>query len=276
MKIGFVTVNFNNSEITINYIDSILKSDCFDSEIVIIDNNSNISEKKILTEKIKKDIKVIFLNENIGYFSGLNKGIEHLIKNNSFDYIFISNNDITFPKSLKKSLENKDSCFKKYPVISPSIITLDGIYQNPHVKDSIPFYKEIAYDLLYANYLIYKILIFLKLKFSFLLKSKNLIIEDKNPSEIYQGYGACYILTRNFFNYYKFLDSPTFLMGEELFLTQQINKIGFNIFYDPSIRVNHIDHASLSKIPSKHFFKICKESHAIYRKRVNIFNSKKI
>ena len=69
---------------------------------------------------------------------------------------------------------------------------------------------------------------------------------------IYQGYGACYILGPLFFENFDLLWAPTFLMGEKnFFLSKQLEKKGMKVYYEPSIKVNHHDHATMSKLPSK-------------------------
>ena len=88
---------------------------------------------------------------------------------------------------------------------------------------------------------------------------------------IYQGCGACYILGPLFFRCFDSLWAPTFLMGEELFLSKQLESKNLRIYYEPSIIVKHHHHATMDKMPGKRFWEISRESHRVYRKYVKIW-----
>ena len=55
-------------------------------------------------------------------------------------------------------------------------------------------------------------------------------------------------------------------MGEEFFLAFQLKLFNLQLFYEPSIKVYHQDHASVSLLSSKKFWNISKSSHKIYKK----------
>jgi len=88
---------------------------------------------------------------------------------------------------------------------------------------------------------------------------------------IWQGYGACYILGPLFFEHFDQLWAPSFLMGEEFFLSKQLEDENFQVFYEPSIIVKHHCHATVDKMPGKTIWKMGKESHALYRKYVKLY-----
>lgn len=274
MKIGFVFTNFNNSKFTKEAVHSIALSSNIDTSIVIIvDNNSDEENKKELKE-IEKEFKFVHLilnDDNLGYFNGLNEGIKYLRSYDlTFEYIVIGNNDLIFPTSFLDSIKSKYEIFDKYPVISPNIITIDGFHQNPHVINKISKVREFIYDLYFSNYYLAKVI----KNIAHLTK----IISDRNDEEqheigqlIYQGYGACYILGPLFFKHFDLLWAPTFLMGEEFFLSKQLEDKGFKIYYEPSIQLNHYCHATMEKMPSSKIWKIARESHKTYRKYVKIW-----
>jgi GT2 family glycosyltransferase len=268
---GFVFTNFNNSRFTREAIQSITLNE-FEGEnfIVIVDNNSNSKEKELLKE-LKSDfpdIQLILNSENFGYFKGLNIGIKYLrLNQQNLDYIVIGNNDLLFQKDFIKSVYSKERIFEQYPVVSPDLITLDGVHQNPHVIKKISKSREFIYDLYYGSYLMAQLIS--------LLAMTTKKITDRNDEKqfgiaqtIYQGYGACYILGQEFFKHFDQLWAPTFLMGEEFFLSKQLESKKMNIFYEPGIRVIHQEHASVGKIPRKMLWKFSRESHKLYRKYV--------
>lgn len=274
MKIGFVFTNYNNSHYTREVIHSISLNDNWnDSYIVIVDNKSELKDVELL-KSIKQDypsIELILNEENSGYFKGLNIGIKYLRdKYQDLNDIVIGNNDLFFPPDFVKRLNSKKSTLEKYPVISPDLITLDGVHQNPHVIEKISKVRELIYDIYYANY-------YFSVLIGYLAKVTKKFTDRKDEEQfeiaqtIYQGYGACYILGPLFFNNFELLDAPTFLMGEEFFLSKQLDNKGFKIYYDPFFLVNHHDHATMGKLPTKKLWSISRDSHKVYRKYIKVF-----
>lgn len=267
MLLGFVFTNYNNTDFTHKLLSSINKINGLDiKNVIIVDNDSNpIEKRKLLKLKLKFQFVELILNtENLGYFSGLNCGIEKLRKK-KIDIIIIGNNDLIFPNDFFNKLLINSKLFKKYPVISPSIISIDGVFQNPHVINEISVFRKFIWDIYYSNYFMAKVVLLLSTIVQRFAKRKDNLHHD-DEQEILQGYGACFILTPIFFKHFKKLWSPTFLMEEEFFLRTQISSKNFKTFYCPAISVTHCDHASVNKIPKKTFWKISKDAHIIYKK----------
>lgn len=270
MKICFVFTNFNNSQLSIQAINSIWKIEGISNPyIIIVDNKSEQSERKILEDfvdiNINKNLHVLFLNENIGYFPGLNIGIE-FIRNieKDFKYTIIGNNDLVFQKDLYFKLLNSSDSYVSYPVISPNLVTLNGIHQNPHVLRSTSTLRKLIYDLYFSNYYIAKSILLIARITKKITKRKD-SDNHKCSGVIKMGYGACYILTQTFFSNFNKLYAPSFLMGEEAFLNFQICSKGLEIYYDSNIEILHYDHATIGKIPAKEMWLYSKDSYSLYR-----------
>jgi len=272
-NLGFVFTNYNNSLDSIKTVESIFKIKELNSFIiVIVDNNSNNDQIKTLQDiKIKYPlVQLIFNNENLGYFKGLNIGIRYIREHNIIiKYLIIGNNDLYFPTDFYKNIISNESSFHRYSVISPNIVTEDGIYQNPHVIKKISKFREVIYDLYFSNYIIAK---YIK-KFAII---SNFITDRsdeksyKKSQIIYQGHGSCYILTPLFFEHFQELFAPTFLMGEEFFLSYQLNQKNLKLFYESNVKLVHKWHASINNVPPKKIWEIAKESHKIYRKYIKL------
>lgn len=269
MKYGFVFTNYNNSRYTKDVVYSLsLNSNFSQCFIVIVDNNSE--ENDVIALKIINleypPVKIIFNNDNCGYFKGLNIGIKYLKDTYiDLDYITIGNNDLFFPLDYLDILKNNRFLFEQYAVVSPDIITLDGVHQNPHVIKEISKVRHFLYDLYYSNY-------FLSLIIGYIAKVTRRFTGRKDecqfeiPQTIHQGYGACYILGPLFFKHFNLLWAPTFLMSEEFFLSRQLDQKNMKIYYEPSIKVNHHDHATMGELPSRKLWQISRYSHIIYKK----------
>ncbi|WP_281633896.1 glycosyltransferase family 2 protein [Flavobacterium luteolum] len=272
-KLGFVFTNFNNANYTINAVKSLQKESNEEQiQIVVVDNNSEKNDIETLKsfQKNNLSVEVIFSDQNVGYFKGLNIGIRHIRENYpQINCLIVGNNDVLFPENFYDSIFLNKDLILKYPVISPDIVTSDGFHQNPHVVERISKIRELFYDLYHSNYTIAKLIIrFAKVTHKFTRRKD----EDnfEKAGEIYQGYGACYILTPRFFDLFEELYSPTFLMYEEYFLAKQLFEKGHKVFYEPSINITHLMHATTDKLPGKLKWKFSKESHIEYRKDIKI------
>ena len=272
MEIAFICTNYNNSNLTIDCIESLLQNKDINFKFFVVDNDSSEDQKNILLHEYQQNtnVKLIMSYENIGYFGGLNLGLKESLKED-FDLRIFGNNDLIFNSSLKRELLSTKNLWNKYPIISPYIETLDGHPQNPHVVKRIGLAREIIYSIYHANYFLSKIILRLSKLTRRLTKRKDEENNFDKEMEIWQGYGACYIMTNLFLDQVSTeLWSPTFLMFEEFFLSHQINQKGYNIIYTPRINVKHITHATMGNVPSKQKWKFSQESFKIYRKHVKL------
>jgi GT2 family glycosyltransferase len=273
MKFGFVFTNYNNSSYTKDVIYSLsISKDFHDLCIVIIDNNSGDDDLVRLKELSLEypTVRFIFNKENLGYFKGLNIGLKYLRENYSdVQYITIGNNDLYFSVDYIDQIKRNINLFDQYPVISPNIIRLDGIHQNPHVIEEVSRIRYVIYDIYYSNYFLSLIILHIA-NFTKKFTSRKDYESFSISQSIHQGYGACYILGPMFFNFFNFLWAPTFLMGEEFFLSKQLELVRMKVFYETSIIVNHHDHATMGKLPTRKLWKISKDSHNILKKYLKV------
>jgi GT2 family glycosyltransferase len=266
-KVKFVTVNYNNSEHTINYIKSILALDDLGNyEVVVVDNASNPLDFRAMEDYCKElsnpHVHLVKNPLNSGYFPGLNVGLD-FIGSEDDSIVVVGNNDLTFQSDFSTTLRRLNYDSRTF-VIAPNVISADGRHQNPHCINHVSRFRVFCYDLYFANYY------FGKLLFWTMQALKKYVISTENETwktqqYIYMGIGACYVLTENFFKVYKNLDARVFLWGEEALLAGQIANAGGKTLYVPSLIVHHFENASVSKIPSMASYKITKESYKIYR-----------
>ena len=272
-KLNFVITNYNNSKFTEDAIKSTKDFDNGLVKIVVVDNDSDKEDVEALIkiEQNYKNVKVIYSKENVGYFRGLNIGINYLRDQypNEEAYWVIGNNDVIFPKDFYDSILKKEELFEKYPVVSPNIVTADGFHQNPHVINEISKVREFIYDIYHTNYIFAKAIIKLA-KWTSSFTDRKDEEQHEIAQEIYQGYGAIYILSPLFFELFKELWSPTFLMYEEYFLSKQLSDKGYKVYYEPSIKLTHLMHATTDKLPGKVKWEFSKRAHREYRKYVKI------
>lgn len=277
MKISFVVVNYNGSNFTQTFVTSVHKAMIdVESLIVVVDNNSDSQDKDILSEIRDSYSNVIILENdiNVGYFSGINLGLDYLEQNKvTSDFVIIGNNDLIIPEKFVQQLKNIENRLLEYPVICPNLLDSKGTHQNPHAVDEITPLRICIWNLYYSYYWV---------AFLINLCSKNLSKWTKRndeqkyqfSGEINEGYGACYILTPLFFKEFGRLFSPTFMNGEEFFLRVQLEKKGYKKYYESSITIIHNDHSTTSKMSSKEYWNMAKKAHETYIEVYKSFRKK--
>ena len=274
MKIGFVCTNYNNTAYTREAVCSLLGQSKYQYSIVVVDNNSDVESVRALKELADEfqEVELVLNNDNVGYFKGLNIGIRYLrSRYPEIDLMVIGNNDLVFPADFSDSIRGNSSIFEKHAVVSPDIVTLDGVHQNPHVISRIGKFRELIYDLYYMNYyLAIAIRKIAELTRGFTDRPDE--THHDVAQEIYQGHGACYVLGPVFFRYFEELWAPSFLMHEEYFLSKQLSDKGLRVYYEPSIKVLHHCHAAMDKIPSKRVWQAARDAHKLYRQQVKILS----
>ena len=91
--ISVVTVNYNHSSDTIEFLESIYNSSYKNLEVIVIDNGSEPGDAELIKNKFK-DIALYRVEKNIGFAPANNIGI----RNSTGEYILSINNDMGVDK----------------------------------------------------------------------------------------------------------------------------------------------------------------------------------
>jgi len=274
MKLGYVCTNYNNSAYTRDAVSSLCGNGGDRYRIIVVDNHSdeqNVETLKSIASEWQH-VELILNKENVGYFKGLNIGIRRLRSiQPDINVIVVGNNDLVFPADFAECIDRNLPNLEKYAVISPDIVTPDGVHQNPHVIHKIGMFREFIYSLYYANY-------YLGTAIQKLANAGRGFTERRDTGqhgiarEIYAGLGACYLLGPLFFRHFEELWAPTFLMNEEMFLSKQLSDKGLHIYYEPHIKVLHHNHASRGALGDKATWHAGRDAHKIFRRHVKMFS----
>lgn len=260
-KINIVVVNYNNTDFTYEMISSLKKNWNFINEVIVVDNASSNEEKNKLSILSDGKVKVINLEVNIGYFGGLNIGLAELSSKGLYPTL-IGNNDLIFNHMFFDSIEAM-SLPSNVMVVAPSLITKDGVYQNPAQIKKPSLFRRFFYAVYFSNYAlgscIYNVWQLIG------LSSQSKFKKDLNAKPIYIGMGAAYILLPCFFEKNEKLNYPFFLYGEEAFLSKQIEDSNGVLWYEPSVEITHLESVATSKIPSKDKYFLMRKSYQVYK-----------
>ena len=201
-KIAIVILNYLNYWDTIECVESALRIDYKDKEIVIVDNGSSNESFERLNKEFKSNHHIFILQskKNVGFAKGNNIGIKFSRCQLKADYILVVNNDVVFRDwTILKKMRNHDR--SNIGIIGCDILLSNGFIQKPY-KVYLGF-PEILY-----KYIVY------------IFKTYPLIcnffwnkLDKKNQEEVLHG--CILFFTPSFFKYYKGFYPKTFLYCEE-------------------------------------------------------------
>lgn len=229
--LAVIVLNYINYNDTIECVDSLLKQKYDDFVIVIVDNGSSNESFEVLHEYYRdiKNIYIITTGKNLGFAKGNNYGIIYARENLGADDVFILNSDTIFTtdRILSQLMEARE---ERIAVLSPYVKGTDGIRQYGQIiKESnlFPFTRR-AYLSTYFDMLPDFLRDFLQ-KFKRSIISNN-EIKNGTTGDVNEGnyivQGCAFVLTGEFFEFYKMPFPKTFLYNEEINLCHYLNKTG--------------------------------------------------
>ena len=209
--VSIIILNYNAGELLLNCVESILKSDFKNYEIIVVDNNSKDKSHLLCKEKFE-EIKLIENSQNFGFCEGNNIGA----KNAKGEFIIIINPDTTVTPNwinefLKANKENGDGIYQ------PKIISLED-------KKTILSTGNMIHLFGFG---------FAKDKGN--LKTKNV----ENVEKITYSSGTCIFTTKKLFEKIGMFDSFLFLYHDDLDLSWRASMQKIDSFYVPTITVFH-------------------------------------
>ncbi len=125
-RVAVITINYNQSVMTIECVNSILKSDYNDYRIDIIDNGSNLESYMLLINAFDRDdnVHVYRIENNIGYVGGVNFGMSQAVIY-APDYFLIMNNDTVIDNGAIRELVKTADINKQNAIVSGKIYHFD-------------------------------------------------------------------------------------------------------------------------------------------------------
>ncbi|MEN6568433.1 MAG: glycosyltransferase family 2 protein [Rikenellaceae bacterium] len=216
ITLSFIIVNYNGLKDSCELIESIKKflDDCFDYEIVLVDNGSLINEAEEVRKKFP-DVIVVRSNVNMGFAAGNNLGIWH----SSGRYIFLINNDaLLIDDSVLKMVSFMDN-YEKAGAVSPKI-----------------YYPGEQKIIQYAGFT----------KFSHVtLRNRSIGRGEVDKGQYdkecitFSLHGAAMMVRRKVLEEIGFMYEKYFLYYEEIEWCMKIKKRGYELWYLPSARLVH-------------------------------------
>lgn len=102
-RVFVLILNWNGKNLTMECVDSVLKSDYPDFKVVVIDNGSTDGSVSILRQRFGDKVYMLQNRENLGYSGGFNTGLDFAFKTKRADYCLVMNNDAVIdPRSISE------------------------------------------------------------------------------------------------------------------------------------------------------------------------------
>lgn len=231
-KVAIVTVNYNGSKDTIDFLKSLKKLDSkgFELKTIVVDNGST-DESVVKICKEFPDIDLIQTGANLGFTGGYNQGIKEGLKWEA-DYLLIINNDtLTHSPDLLQSLIKTLEREPQIGLVAPKIYFAKG-YE---------FYKERYRDQDLGHVIWYG---------GGSFDWDNVTSIHRGIDEVDKGQcdgvqevdfisGCCFLIKRVVFEKVGFFDEDFFAYFEDNDFIQRVLRAGFKLFYNGTVSIYH-------------------------------------
>lgn len=239
MKIAVIIVTYNNQNTIAKCLDSLsMQDNTLLSSVLVIDNNSSDKTTQIVHQKLLqfKDSSLVKNKLNIGFAKACNQGFE-LVKDTSADLILLLNPDAYLkPSAFKKAVaEYKQN--NKLSAFNPVILYPDGrIWWIGNRLTPLKILLSSFTDFKIAKH---------EKKGEIYSQEHQSIINSIQDESLLTG---CVLFLNNSLikNGLRF-DESFFMYAEDLDLSMQIKKIGFEIKTTPNIIAYHFAESELIK-----------------------------
>lgn len=254
---GIVILNYNNAQLTLSCIDSVIKYNSILSKYIIIDNASTDNSGRDLRNGLADRFQDNFIEyqigdmpehlsvcsficsaKNGGYAQGNNIGLKLAENDSDIDTILILNNDIVFIDDIIPSLVSFLESKPNIGIVSPLLLKKNGKSIDYNCARLDCTLKEIAcYYLLYCRDF-YGILSKLASKAKILVNNPALINEPAIPIELPSG--SCMLIKKDLFKNIGYFDPNTFLYYEESILYRKLRAINKINYLLPEVKCIHL------------------------------------
>lgn len=219
-----VILNYNNTDDTIECLNSVSNIKNVNTKIVLIDNGSDQECVKQLEKSLNDKVVFIKNSKNIGYAAGNNVGIKYAIAQGA-NYIAILNNDVIVNEHSFDDCINILTNNSTVGIVGPAILNYKSdILQSAGAKID-----------------------FLRLSTKLNGRNTKYIRQDKQIECDYIG-GACLVFTPHLIDYIGYLPEMYFLFWEETEWCVSAKRHGLKVICTLNSSVEHKGSSTINKI----------------------------
>lgn len=215
-KVSIIILNWNQPDLTVNCVNSILKQDFQDFDILLIDNNSEDDSMKMFNENFgnNEKIRIIKNYKNLGYAAGNNIGARVA----SGDYVIVQNNDTLVERGWLEELIKAIESDGNIAMVTSNIINLPSVDK---INEYRLFSKRKGWRVTFLGY--------------------GIDIENEGKGgliDIFAVNGCSFIYRRNLIT--EPFDPDYFIYAEETKLSWLMRLRGYDIKIAPKANVFHL------------------------------------
>lgn len=270
-KLSVIILSYNTKELTkkclISLFDSLKKIKTFESEVIVVDNGSTDSSRRMLKEIQKGKFnsqnnnlkfKIILNKKNLGYSKSNNQAL----KVAQGDYILFLNSDVIVDNVNFTHLI--DYLDKKSEIGALTVkIKLPTGEIDPASHRGFPTVWNSFCYFLKLEKIFGRLPLIGRIFGGYHLTHLNL----STVHEVDSISGAFYLTRKEILEKLKGFDEDFFMYGEDIDLSLRIKKLGYKIIYYPLFEVTHLKYASGFKKNNKKVKKYFYEAMKIFYKK---------
>lgn len=124
-KISYLIVTWNNEQIIMDCIDTLLQFSPMENEVIVVDNDSKDDTCGVIRRRYADRVKLIEAGENLGFSKANNLALQHA----TGDYIFYTNPDVIYIEDIVTPMVEILDSHPEVGVVSPMLLYKDMSYQ---------------------------------------------------------------------------------------------------------------------------------------------------
>ena len=234
MDTAIVILNYNGISWLKKFLPTVIKYSQDEADVYLIDNGSSDDSVDYL-KKEYPSIKLIILDNNLGFAGGYNKGLQQI----EHPYYVLLNSDIEVTKNWITPIINT---FKEQPeitAIQPKILSFQNKKQFEYAGAAGGLMDKLKYP-------------FCRGRIFDHTETDHQQFEEK--TEIFWASGACLFIRSKDFHAHSGFDTDFFAHMEEIDLCWRIKNNGGKILYHPESKVYHVGGGTLKYNSSQKTF----------------------
>lgn len=220
--VSIITVNYNQSEVTLDLLRTLRGLTYPNVEIIVVDNGSPNDNPQVLKDQYP-EIKLIISEKNLGFAGGNNLGI----KAAHGEYMFFVNNDTEVTPGLIEPLVDLLEKDEKIGMVSPKI----KFHWNPELIQYAGYTKMNPYTIRNAT-------------IGFHEKDNG---QHNELMETEAAHGAAMMVPKKVIREVGLMPEVYFLYYEEHDWASMIKRAGYKIYYQPAAEILHKESVSTGK-----------------------------
>ncbi len=227
-SVSIISVNFNQTEVTCQMLESVRRQDFQDIEVIVVDNCSKESCAATVRARFP-EVRVIESSKNLGFAGGNNLAVREA----RGDYFFFVNNDTELPSGCLKKLVELAERTPGFGAASPKILYFPE--ENSKANNTIQYAGTTPVSPLTA---------------------RNRTIGHGEPDHGQYAvatptayvHGAAMLVPRSVCEQAGLMDEDFFLYYEELDWAERIRRAGFSIWVEPTAEIFHKESLTVARM----------------------------